>query len=294
MGVLFLRKMMVGMLVPESTSQRAFPKVFATVAASLTVVLSCIVVYSNTFAVPFLFDDLPRIRDEIAIRTVWPPSVAMQNSNRPFAQYTFAINYAMHGYDVWGYHAVNLLIHCLAALCDLHRSTARVADGAFVFSDPVFFCSITRFKIRYLLAWLFRVRMFLWDGVQGSDGYSPIGSPLVRSSIYRIQLARNVFETQVLLLAVAFVLERFGLVHAALPSRLPRGWFAACSWADTLDVPAEPIGCACALSVASFLAQRSMCLSELANRSIDFRCLAKLAIVSRVVGSNRFLHVPIS
>ena len=139
MGVLFLRKMMVGMLVPESTSQRAFPKVFATVAASLTVVLSCIVVYSNTFAVPFLFDDLPRIRDEIAIRTVWPPSVAMQNSNRPFAQYTFAINYAMHGYDVWGYHAVNLLIHCLAALClfglvqrSMRRSNETMQQVAFL------------------------------------------------------------------------------------------------------------------------------------------------------------------
>lgn len=105
------------MLATEPTSQRAFPKVFPTVAASLTIVLSCIVVYSNTFAVPFLFDDLPRIRDEIAIRTAWPPITAMQNSNRPFAQYTFAINYAVHGYDVWGYHAVNLSIHCLAALC---------------------------------------------------------------------------------------------------------------------------------------------------------------------------------
>jgi tetratricopeptide (TPR) repeat protein len=139
MGVLFLRKMMVGMLVPESTSQRAFQKVFATVAASLTIVLSCIVVYSNTFAVPFLFDDLPRIRDEIAIRTVWPPIVAMQNSNRPFAHYTFAINYAVHGYDVWGYHAVNLVIHCLAALClfglvqrSMRRSNERMQQVALV------------------------------------------------------------------------------------------------------------------------------------------------------------------
>ena len=86
------------MLVPESTSQWAFSKVFATVAASLTIVLSCIVVYSNTFAVPFLFDDLPRIRDEIAIRTVWPPTVAMQNSNRPFAHYTLPL-YTPDGTD---------------------------------------------------------------------------------------------------------------------------------------------------------------------------------------------------
>jgi tetratricopeptide (TPR) repeat protein len=127
------------MLAPEPTSHRALPTVFATVAASLTIVLSCIVVYSNTFAVPFLFDDLPRIRDEIAIRSAWPPILAMQNSNRPFAQYTFAINYAVHGYDVWGYHAVNLSIHCLAALClfglvrrSMLRSSKTLQQVAFI------------------------------------------------------------------------------------------------------------------------------------------------------------------
>ena len=72
--------------------------------------------YSNTMQVPFLFDDVGRIVDEPAIRTLWPPSVAMQNSNRPFAQYTFAMNYAVDGYNVVGYHVVNLGIHVAAAL----------------------------------------------------------------------------------------------------------------------------------------------------------------------------------
>ena len=72
--------------------------------------------YSNTMQVPFLFDDVGRIVDEPAIRTLWPPSVSMQNSNRPFAQYTFAMNYAVHGYNVFGYHVVNLGIHVAAAL----------------------------------------------------------------------------------------------------------------------------------------------------------------------------------
>jgi len=72
--------------------------------------------YSNTLKVPFVFDDIGRIVDEPAIRTLWPPTVAMQNSNRPFAQYTFALNYAWNGYDVWGYHVVNIAIHVFGAL----------------------------------------------------------------------------------------------------------------------------------------------------------------------------------
>ncbi len=76
-----------------------------------------IAVYSNTLNVPFLLDDSARIVDEPAIRTVWPPSVAMAHSNRPFASYTFAINYALHGLDVRGYHVLNLVIHLLAGLC---------------------------------------------------------------------------------------------------------------------------------------------------------------------------------
>ena len=92
-----------------------------------TIVLAGIAAYSNTMSVPFLFDDIGRIVDETAIRTVWPPTVAMQNSNRPFAHYTFALNYAWHGYDVWGYHAVNLGIHvfCALFLFGFARSTLR-------------------------------------------------------------------------------------------------------------------------------------------------------------------------
>ena len=86
--------------------------------------------YSNTMQVPFLFDDVGRIVDEPAIRTLWPPSVAMQNSNRPFAQYTFALNYAAHGYSVFGYHVVNLGIHVAAALFlfGLTKRTMRRCD----------------------------------------------------------------------------------------------------------------------------------------------------------------------
>ena len=89
---------------------------------SRTVIWACllaivtVLVYSNTFDVPFLLDDRVRIEENVNIQTAWPPAIPMTDSNRPFGIYTFALNYAWHGYQVWGYHATNLAIHILAGL----------------------------------------------------------------------------------------------------------------------------------------------------------------------------------
>jgi protein O-mannosyl-transferase len=85
-------------------------------------------VYSNTFDVPFIFDDRTRIKENASIRQLWPLSVPMTDSNRPFGMLTFALNYALHGYEVWGYHATNLTIHILAGLALLgivHRTLSN-------------------------------------------------------------------------------------------------------------------------------------------------------------------------
>jgi len=81
----------------------------------LLILVAGIAVYSNTFSVPFHFDDFRNIRDNPAIRTWWPPWDVLAGP-RPVPQYTFALNYAVHGYDVWGYHLVNLAIHVSAGL----------------------------------------------------------------------------------------------------------------------------------------------------------------------------------
>ena len=73
--------------------------------------------YSNTFHVPFLFDDLHRIVENESIRTIWPPCAAMARTNRPFAFYTFALNYHVGQLNSWGYHATNLTIHILSCWC---------------------------------------------------------------------------------------------------------------------------------------------------------------------------------
>ena len=63
----------------------------------------------------FVSDDISEIAENPAIRTLWPPWVPMMEGtpmpHRPLPYYTFAVNYAVHGLDPRGYHAVNLAIH---------------------------------------------------------------------------------------------------------------------------------------------------------------------------------------
>jgi len=61
-----------------------------------------IAIYSNMFSAPFIFDSLFRIRENPAIRQVWPPWGWLTYNQRPVAYFTFALNYALHGYEVWG------------------------------------------------------------------------------------------------------------------------------------------------------------------------------------------------
>ena len=79
-------------------------------------------VYANSLTGPFLFDDADAIVRNPHIRRLWPLSAALATppsttvTGRPLVQLSFALNYAMGGLDVIGYHAVNLLIHLGAAL----------------------------------------------------------------------------------------------------------------------------------------------------------------------------------
>jgi hypothetical protein len=93
------------------------------------VALLGLIVYSNTFDVPFLFDDIRNIETNPLIMDLGyflEPSKAERlpvSSNvyfgwktRYIGYLTFALNFKMHGLDVTGYHVVNLAIHILTAL----------------------------------------------------------------------------------------------------------------------------------------------------------------------------------
>jgi tetratricopeptide (TPR) repeat protein len=99
------------------------PKAFegrrGTFLAAGIVVLAAVAVYYNSFSGPFILDDWTAITKNSTIRhfeTALSPPTNVGVGGRPLLNLTFALNYALGGMDVRGYHAFNLLIHALAGL----------------------------------------------------------------------------------------------------------------------------------------------------------------------------------
>ncbi len=79
--------------------------------------------WSNSFHGPFILDDMPAITENSTIRnlsdwraTLSPPGQGQTVSGRPVVNLTLAVNWAIGGPSVFGYHIANLLIHLFAAL----------------------------------------------------------------------------------------------------------------------------------------------------------------------------------
>lgn len=83
----------------------------------LLVLFFGIVAYSNTFNVPFHFDDQYRIAENLSLR---PPlnleKIWRQFPTRFVANLSFAFQYAFTGLAPWSFHCINLLIHLLASM----------------------------------------------------------------------------------------------------------------------------------------------------------------------------------
>ena len=77
----------------------------------MAITAACVLVYLNSFAGVFIYDDLREIVDNRLIRGfdgLW--------GDRAFVKLTLAINYAFGAVNPWGYHLVNLVVHALAGL----------------------------------------------------------------------------------------------------------------------------------------------------------------------------------
>ena len=81
--------------------------------------------YHNSFTGPFIYDDGPSILENRTIRHLWPITSTLTPPHtgrgitvegRPLINLSFAINYALGGTSVRGYHVFNLAVHILAAL----------------------------------------------------------------------------------------------------------------------------------------------------------------------------------
>ena len=90
--------------------------------------------YANSLAGPFLFDDRVTVVDNTQIRQLWPLSQALfasretPSAGRPLVNLSFAMNYAVGGLQVRGYHLVNIAIHLVCALL-LLGVVRRVLNG---------------------------------------------------------------------------------------------------------------------------------------------------------------------
>jgi len=85
-------------------------------AFPLVVIVAGIVAYHNSFQAPFLFDDELSIIQNPRLRHLWPLRQVLIGTMRPLVDLSLALNYALDGLRVWGYHAVNLAIHVATAL----------------------------------------------------------------------------------------------------------------------------------------------------------------------------------
>jgi len=80
-------------------------------------------VYSHTLRYPFAFDDVPNITDNSQIRMEQFSIDGLRKAGfdspikgRPLAYFTLAINYWWGGYDIVGYHVLNIAIHVINGL----------------------------------------------------------------------------------------------------------------------------------------------------------------------------------
>jgi protein O-mannosyl-transferase len=86
------------------------------------IVVAGLLVYGNSLAGPFVFDDWAAVVTNDQIRSVWHagsvffPARELPTAGRPLVNLSFALNYAVGALNVRGYHAVNIAVHIGCAL----------------------------------------------------------------------------------------------------------------------------------------------------------------------------------
>ena len=125
---------------PMDTSRKSIPPPFAASRGAIWLAAACLVgailaAYHNSLSGPFVFDDGPAILGNPSIRhlsalgeVLSPPRERGQTvGGRPVVNLSLAVNYALGGENVRGYHVFNLLVHTLGALVlfGLARRTLR-------------------------------------------------------------------------------------------------------------------------------------------------------------------------
>jgi protein O-mannosyl-transferase len=101
---------------PSKTARFTAPALIA------VLVIAVIATFANGLAVPYLLDDFasipgnPTIRSLRLLADVLFPPPTIYTAGRPVLNLSFALNYAIGGTSVTGYHVANILIHTLGAV----------------------------------------------------------------------------------------------------------------------------------------------------------------------------------
>ena len=91
------------------------------IAVTVLVIIG-LAAYINSISGPFVFDDLTAIVNNSHIRQLWPPWAGIRSrldsavKGRPVVSFSLAVNYAIGGLDVRGYHIFNIAVHILCTL----------------------------------------------------------------------------------------------------------------------------------------------------------------------------------
>jgi len=166
----------------------------------LLIIIAGLWAWHNSLRGPFIFDDLPSIPENRHVHHLWPMGMAMSAppsspvAGRPVVCLTLALNYAMGGLNVWGYHAFNLAIHVICALV-LFGILLRTFQG-------------TRLRDRFGVhaPWLAGAIALVWE-------VHPLQTESVTYIVQRTELLMGLF----LLLTLYCVIRSEGSAH-------PRDW----------------------------------------------------------------------
>lgn len=105
-----------------------------TFACAVLIVVAGALVYGSGVHGTWVFDDFPAIKDNVHIQKisgVWQAAFGLPQSplsRRPLVALSVALNYAWGGYNVVGYHVVNLAAHLASALL-LFAVVRRICEG---------------------------------------------------------------------------------------------------------------------------------------------------------------------
>ena len=78
--------------------------------AVFTIVTAGLLAYANTFTVPFVLDDVTSVLTNPLVK-----SFSLRLKPRILGDLSFALNYRLHGFELAGYHAINLGLHLMNA-----------------------------------------------------------------------------------------------------------------------------------------------------------------------------------